>query len=169
MRDIINLTSSETQEINNKFPYLIDLINCEQNGFYEIASISPFDHLLSEEDASSKIDDVTENEAQVYNNNLYNFVVSLGRETTLLSVKTCGRKKNKLKIRRFTSNEALKRKLKLKHQFAPNTSRFILLLPELESIYFENWDFTHHIFSKKTAKNELIKKLATENMLHVIK
>jgi len=169
MRDFINLSEIESEELNSQFPYILDLLNCENTDSYYQASICPFDRFLFSEDASKLIDSVSENEAKIHNMNLHNFIVTLGRKTRLLSIKLFGRKKEKIKFRRFASDDALIRKTKLKHHMAPNSNRLSLLAPELGLVYFENWDFTHHIFSKKKLKIELLEELASKNNLYLIK
>ena len=169
MRSFVNLSKSETLHLNNQFPEILDLVNLEQVDGYSHYSISVFDHWLSSEEAKTEIDQISSSSEESHNLNLYEFIVKLSGKTTTYLVKRIGKRKSNLTFRKFLSNAGIEKTLRLKHHLVSDSYRFILLFPELETIYFEGCDFTHHFYSKKNSKNDLIETLVKINKLHILK
>ena len=169
MRKFINISKLGNAELTSKFPCLGKLIEGEENiTEYEQHSVSVFDHWLSSKECVQLIDNLTPKEITVNDEKLHKFAVDLTKQTEAYLVKCRGRKKGEITFRKFTSNESLITHLKPKNHLASNSNRFILALPELKSIYFENWDFTHHIFTVKNTDLSLLKSIASVNGLHIL-
>lgn len=169
MRSFVNLPKSESKNLNRQFPEIFDLISLEKVAGYNQRSVCVFDHWLSIDEGKMEIDQISLGGEELHNQNLFNFIVELSGRTTTHLVKIHGRGKSPISFRNFLSRAGLEKKLKPQNHLVTDSLRFILLFPELETIYAEGCDFTHHFYSKNNANNELIEKIAKQNNLFVLK
>lgn len=169
MRSFVNISKLDNANLNREFPEVLELAGLEKVDAYNQYAVCVFDHWLSPEEAKVEIDQVPSLGEYSHNQNLYNFVVNLAGETITYLIKPIGKRKSKVTFRKFLSRSGLERTLRLKHHLISDSFRFVLLFPEIETIYFEGCDFTHHFYRKKNAEFGLIEEIAKLNNLFVLK
>ena len=110
-------------------------------------SISIFDHLLSLDEARSMLTNVDDFTRSENDQKLHKFVCTLTSQFDSYLVKFNGRRHNNISFRAFTSDGAREKTLLPQHYEVGDKWRFVLAIPELEALYFEGDDFTHHFYS----------------------
>ena len=168
MRSFVNLSKPETLRLNNQFPEILDLVRLEQVDAYNHYSVSVFDHWLSPEEAKIEIDQISFKKIESHNEKLFKLVTGLAGQTDTYLIKFLGRKKSQITFRKFLSQKGLDRSVKPKNHLISDSFRFILLLPELETAYFEGSDFTHHFYTKNNNGKEVFQKMAKSNNLYIL-
>lgn len=151
LRRFLNVSKEHQRSLTSQFQSSFDALdNWYDTGILtgiELVSISIFDHWLSQDEARLHLGDVDEVTQFENNKKLHKFVCSLTSQFDSYLVKFKGRRHNRVSFRKFTSNSAREKTLTLQHSEAGNQCRFVLAIPELDALYFEGWDFTHHIYS----------------------
>lgn len=164
MRALGNCSKKEQKALLDKFDTLLDVVKEHESGEYEQSSISFFDHWLSRDEAIKHLDNVSLNKQVRRDTLLHEFCSKLASETEVKFVKFRGRYRNKPVFKNIKSNRAL-------YPEPYNIGerwRFVLVLPELNAVYCEGCDFTHHIYYPKFQDLSLIYKVANQCGVHVI-
>ena len=170
MRNFKNVSLTKQKALSEAFPELLNFYVCTEVADYKQVSVSVFDHWLSQEEAIKRIDNSSSIQCDNNNELLHKFIVSLAQSTETYVVKLRGRNTDKkATFREFTSHSGMVNSLIPKHHFSADTHRFVLVLPQLNLVYFESSDFTHHIYFKREEDLESVSKLANENGLSIIK
>jgi len=169
MRNVQNVSKSESKWLTTLFPDLIEVGDPDYKG-YEHSSICVFEHWLTREECYDEIDNVTAIKAFNNDAKLYHFCVELTNTFTCYSVKFQGHNKLKASFRKFTSLNGAKNHLKVSPYNYGSRSRFVLVIPEIKVIYIEDCDFTHHIYYKKGTDITPLINLATKcSLFHLEK
>ncbi len=170
MRNFRNVPLSRQKSLAEAFPELLSLYDFIEVADYKKVSISVFDHWLSQDEAIKNIDNVSTIQAAKNNDLLHKFTISLTQSTEAYLVKFRGRNSDKKVIfKEFTSQKALVNILTPEYHFSGDRYRFILVLPQLNIVYFEGSDFTHQVYYKREKDMEFVSVLAKESGLSIIK
>jgi hypothetical protein len=169
MRKFKNVPKSKQNSLSKEFPELLSLYVCEDDAAYKKVSVSVFDHWLNKEEAIKYIDSATAIQEIENNNSLHNFSISLARSTETYLVKMLDKNtKRKAAFKEFFYELGMENSLIPRHHLSSDTSRFVLVHPQLNAVYFEGSDFTHHIYYKHEKSLEFISKIANETGLSII-
>ncbi len=169
MRNFKNVPKSKQKELISLFPDIFKLYAVENTDTYIKGSICVFDHWLSQDEAIKEIDKLSIIKEQEHNKNLHSFCTSLAKSTECYLIKLLGKKKKITAFKAFTNETTLEQTLIPKHHYVSDTHRFVLAFPELNLIYFEGCDFTHHLNYKSEENIQFIYKLASDNGLYLLK
>lgn len=169
MRNFKNVQKAKQKELENIFPELLKLYSDENTDTYKKTTVCVFDHWLSNDEAIKEIDKLSNKKEQEHNRKLHSFCVALAKSTECYLVKLLGKKKETISFKKFTNEIGLKNTLVPEHHYVSDTFRFVLALPELEVVYFEGCDFTHHVYYKNETNMQSISNLVTEHGLFLLK
>ena len=169
MRNFRSLPIKKQKTLHNCFPEILGLIRKEETQSYNHASVSVFDHCLTVDEGNNIFGSLSTKQVNEYNRRLHLFCISLAKSTECYLVKLLGRKKDKVTFWEFTSDTAIGKVLTPSHHLISDRFRFVLALPGLESVYFEGWDFTHHVYYKKDECTDMLITIAQKNKLHILK
>ena len=170
-RRFLNLPNCEQKSLNIQFRKLfraIDSLNGKKITNVNHVTISVFDHWLSFNESIELLSNIDSIAQAKYNEKLYNFVCLLTKGFECYLVRYKGLRKNIITFRKFTSNVARELTLQLKDYRDSDKHRFILVIPELNTIYCEGSDFTHEIFFGKGNQIKKINELLSIADLHTI-
>jgi len=169
MRRFKNVKTEKKIQLDKEFSNILKTYGDDTSGKYECLTISVFDHCLSLEEAIEQIDNVSKNDEKSHDNKLFEFCKKFTLNEECYLVKLKGMDKSKVTYREFTSTTARNETLRPQSYLASNVYRFVLVLPELESVYFEGWDFTHHLYYKNEEKLKHFMRIMKENDLYIIR
>ena len=169
-RKFKNLSKSKQEDLGKLFPDIQSLFECKESENYTHLSISVFDHWLSREEAINEIDNVSIKKEDAHDEKLYLFCNALIKLTKCYLIKFRGIKKDKITYKEFITKSEYNEHLKPKPYNTGGINwRFILVLPETEAVYFEDCDFTHHLYYRDDNNITEIYNLIKENGLFVLK
>lgn len=138
MRKFKNVTSDKFDDITNCFNSLHDVFLTESTDVYEQKFISVFNEWPKPE----KFIDSLVNESIFYERHRrFNFFLVENYNCYTLRFK--GRRKEQLSIKEFCSTESAKIYVQPSAYNVPGHCYFNLLIPEIQAIYFENFDFAN--------------------------
>jgi len=168
MRKLRNIDKSLTKEILTILPHIQNVTFTDDPVpiIYEQAYITVFDHWLTINEANNEI---THRPNDIYNKQLHEFANNLFKDYVSYFVKFKGIKKEVINFKVVTSDKAAHELLQPTHHLASGQFRYILAIPELEIIYFEGCDYTHHVYYKSESKLSFVIELAKKYDLHVLK
>lgn len=169
MRALKNLESDMQKRLRCQYSEILALYACEENTGYKKAFISVFDHWLTHAEAWDYLYDISRSDSEKFNKLLHGFSVSLVQSSESYLVKLRGRHSKKVPVfKEFTSIDSMLQKLTPKpHLFSP-WGRFVLIFPKLNTVYFENSDFTHVVYYKSEKDLDFFKAVAESSGLHVL-
>lgn len=150
------------------FPKLSVIINNENTHDYQQVAITVFDHWLTEDEAVKELNDVPIEKQKIYDARLHSFVCGLTSTFESYLVKSVGRHKQHVTFRAFKSDEAKRRTLVPLSYVASRLHRFIFVVPALQLIYTEGWDFTHHAYFIDNTSLEALKAEAAKAGVYVL-
>ena len=169
MRRFKNVSRTKQNSLSKEFPELLSLYACGEDVAYKKVSVSVFDHWLNKDEAIKYIDSASAIQEIENNHLLHKFSMSLASLTETYLVKMRGKNtKRKAAFKEFSYESGINNCLIPQHHFASDRSRFVLVHPQLNAVYFEGSDFTHHIYYKHENGLEFISKLANETGLSII-
>ena len=169
MRNFKNVSLIRQKMLAEVFPEMLSFYSCVDVDGYKKASVSVFDHWLSQGEAIENIDNVSVIQANKNNEFLHKFAILLAQSTDAYMVKFRGKYSDKrVTYREFTSQHGVVNSLIPKHHFAGGRSRFILALPQINSVYFEGCDFTHQVYYKTEKDLEFVTQLAKQSGLSIV-
>lgn len=134
----------------------------------EQVSVSVFDHWLSFDEAIAQLSDIDVSIQYEYNRKLHTFACLLSNSFECYLVKHKGRYSNNVTYRKFSSDKAREDTLWPLDYRVPTRHRFELIIPELDAIYYEDDDFTHHIYFAKGNKSHKFTELLKKSDLHLL-
>lgn len=152
MRKFKRLNKAESSRLNSLFPGIGRLYLKEETCDYKHLSISVFDHWLTQEEARKEIDHLTAEKERSNDKKLHDFCCVLASENECYLIKRLGIRKDEVTFRSFISQQSCQECLEPMAYNSGSNGRFVLAFPEIECIYFEDWDFTHHIYYKNSEK-----------------
>ena len=167
-RRFIAVNKSDQSRLEDEFPELLEIIENNQVDGYKKASITVFDHWLSEEEADAELNNIPPGIEKTYDARLHSFICSLTSRFETYLIRCVGKNKKEITFRRFSSEYAKNRTLTPQPWIASNHSRFMLVIPSLELAYFEGWDFTHHVYLKNTRTIAILKEEASKAGVYVL-
>lgn len=167
-RHFLSLPREQQRLLQAQFPELLELAEeGAAKGFYQLA-VSVFDHWLSAEEAIAEIDEVSLGSQQGNNAKLAAFARHLASRNQCYLVKFKGRYRKQVVFKEFVSQEKRDRWLTpLPHDVGDNW-RFLLVFPQLEMVYFEGSDFTHHIYLKEKNGQRVIGAAAADAGVYLL-
>ena len=168
MRRFQRLSQTEDDNLNKLFPDLDKLYGIEDTNHYNHLAISVFDHILNEDEARDHIDGVTSEQETLNDRNLHEFCCSLALKNECYIVRPIGIRKHNVTYRRFLSHAGVKSYLEPKPYNWGSRNRFVLALPKMKLIYFEGWDFTHHVYYKDKTQISQLKEQAKEHGVFIL-
>lgn len=133
---------------------------------YNEAHISVFNHWLSVEEADKEITDAPND---IYNQALHNFSLNLFKQYQAYFVKFKGNDKKYTRLKVAINDKALEIITTPTHHLSSGQFRFVALIPELEVLYLEGCDYTHHIYYKSEPKFNKLKTMISEYGLYVLR
>lgn len=167
-RRFMAVDKSVQSRLEEAFPDLSEVIENNPVNRYKTASITVFDHWLSEEEAATELGDVLPEIEKEYDARLHKFISGLTSKFETYFIKRVGKNKKRITFRAFTSEPAKDKTLTPLPWTASNRSRFILVIPSLELAYFEGWDFTHHVHLKNMSVIAVLKEEAAKAGVYVL-
>lgn len=145
-RRLHNLPLSRQIELRRQYPWLKAVHEDEPRTDVKILSISVFDHWLSREDACRLLENVPPIE-QARRKALHTkFCELLVNCTSVLSFAFRRRARDRLVFREFTSKTALSKYCTPDGGRTFGHRHFHVALPDLNCVFYEGWDDTHHFF-----------------------
>jgi hypothetical protein len=168
MRRFYNVSRQKQKELEKLFPHTSGMSENDETYGFKVCSISIFDHWLTDDDACAELNDVSVLLAQERDDKLHKFCNMLTAETEAFLIKHKGRYKSKSIFKTFSSKLGRELSLNPLHFMRFNQSRFTLALPLMNILYFESWDFTHHLWYKSSEDLVLIKKIAKASGVYVL-
>lgn len=164
-----NLEQKLHSELLSSFPTIKEVITDEKIDGYRHVAITVYDHWLSEKEAFEEFNEMSAEKKRLNDDKLHSFICNLTSKYESYLVKFIGRdKKRKISLRAFNSEIAKNKTLKPLSYLASNAHRFIIVIPTLELIYMEGWDFTHHVYLKKDASIDDLKMEAIKSKVYVL-
>ena len=162
MRKFTNIPKSEQERLRRVYPDLANLICDIEPHDYKMVFVSVFDHCLTREEASEKLDNVAPEEQERRDSLFVNFNRGLLESTECLKVVLKGMKKDRVLFKRFNNKDyALK-------YISPYTwPHFVVAIPEFEALYFQSWDDTAIFFYINDKITEHLEYLSSKYGLHV--
>lgn len=167
-RKYINLSKSKQNEIASMFTDIEKLYDYEEPDEYKKISISVFDHWLERGETEGEVDNVSLERQNEQDQKLSTFCLALVENNESYIIKLRGKRKDKVTYRAFTSVEATKICVKAQPYNIGERWRFVLALPQLEAVYFESSDFTHHLYYKNIEKISELTNLVKNKGLYVL-
>ena len=170
-RRLHNLPLSRQMELSRQYPWLKDVHTDDPRTDVKILSISVFDHWLSREDACRLLENVPPFEQARREACHAQFCGLLVRGTSVLSFTFRRRRGDRLVFREFTSQAALS------SYCTPNGARsfggrgtrhFHVALPDLNCVFYEGWDDTHHFFFTDSTSMGPLHKWASQSGLYLL-
>ncbi|MBE9399690.1 hypothetical protein IOQ59_20695 [Pontibacterium sp. N1Y112] len=168
MRKFRRLSETESSSLNALFPCINELYAKEDLCGYKHLSISVFDHWLSQKEAIEEIDNVSSEKEDSNDRKLYDFCCALASKNECYLIKLLGRKKDVVTFREFSSQESRQKCLEPMAYNYGSHGRFVLVFPKMELIYFEDWDFTHHIYYKDPDKLEGLREQVDKYEIYIL-
>ena len=148
------------KELQVRFPNIDKVLDMEDTTTYTQASISIFDHWLSEEEASEQLNQVSPIEQQKRDGK--HFVFS---ELLIEKMKVFGfiyfQEMGQRKFVDFISEKHLMKYMK-------ESSHFCVVIPDIESIYLCGFDDTNHLYFKNKTTLKQIEPLAKQASLYLL-
>ena len=167
-RHFISLPRERQAQLKAQFPELRELAEeGSANGVQHIA-VSVFDHWLSVDEAIAEIDEVSLDSQRVNDAKLHAFTCGLASRSQCYLVKFKGRHHQHATFRAFTSDSARNRWLTPLPYNIGDKWRFQLVFPQLEMVYFEGSDFTHHIYLKHSIGQRVVEEAAIGSGVYVL-
>ncbi|AZP13308.1 hypothetical protein [Undibacterium parvum] len=164
-----NLEQKLHSELLSSFPTIKEVITDEKVEGYRHVAITVYDHWLSEKEAFEEFKEMSAEKQKINDDKLHSFICGLTSNYESYLAKFIGRnKKRKVSFRAFNSEVAKNRTLKPLSYLASNVRRFIIIIPSLELIYMEGWDFTHHVYLKNDALIGALKMEAMKSNVYVL-
>jgi hypothetical protein len=168
MRKFRSISKIKQKQVENTFPDLLNVYGDENTNAYLKAAICVFDHWLTKEEAIAEIQDISEQKESMHNKKIHEFCVAITKLAECYLVKRCGKNKDRVSFREFTSEDGLIKSLTPSHHMVSDRHRFVLVFPKLNMIYFEGGDFTHHLYFKNIKDIVEIKNVAHNKGLYYI-
>lgn len=167
-RHFVSLPRQQQRLLQAQFPELLELAEVGgAKGFHQL-DVSVFDHWLSADEAIAEMDEVSLASEQANNEKLATFARLLASRNQCYLVKFKGRYHKRPVFKEFLSDEKRNRWLTpLPHDVGDNW-RFRLLFPQLQMVYFEGSDFTHHIYLKEKGGQQVIEAAAVDAGLYLL-
>ena len=159
------ITKKQTKEIKEKLPSLQQLIEKEDTD-YQMIFVSVFDHWLTQDEFQTEIHTENENELRIRRQNLQNFINGLFEITPTYSWKI--KRKNRLFIYRFDTLNKIQKKCDIPNQHGETGQRYDIILPEVQAVYSEEWDWTNIIWFRDKKKIEPLIELVKKSGLHIL-
>jgi hypothetical protein len=167
-RPVQTLQPSRQAELHRQYPWLEAVHVGECPGDVKLLSISVFDHWLSREEACRFLERIPPEEKALRDARHARFCALLVAGTPVFSFSFRRRDFDNLVFLEFTSKAALSR------YCTPNGGRtlshrhFNVALPELNCVFFESWDDTHHFYFTDPASMTPIHEWAHQSGLHLL-
>lgn len=162
------LDKNYQSKLMESFPKLSAIINNESKHDYQQVAITVFDHWLTEDEAVKELNDVPIEKQKIYDAKLHSFVCGLTSTFESYLIKCVGRHKEHITFRAFKSDDARRRTLVPLNYFASHRHRFIFVVPALQLIYTESWDFTHHAYLRDSASLKVLREEAAKVGVYVL-
>ncbi|MEX2473724.1 hypothetical protein [Marinobacter sp.] len=166
-RHFISLPEKQQNLLRAQFPELRELAEGGAAGCHQLA-VSVFDHWLSPSEAVSELNGVDLESQTNKDAKLAAFARSLASRHQCYLVKFKGRYHQHPTFRIFTSDEACHRWLTPLPYNIGDKGRFCLAFPQLEMVYFEGHDFTHHLYYKGDSGKPVVEKAAADAGLYLL-
>jgi hypothetical protein len=167
-RRFVALPKKDQDRLTELFGALPRLIAAEEATGYQHQIVSVFDHVLSLEEAKIDLDNVDPTHAARHDEALHAFACALSASSDCYLVKLKGRRKDRLTFRAFTSEEAREQSLVPLPYLVSDRFRFTLVFPNLDLVYFEGTDFTHHLYFKRAESLEPVVEAARRAGVHLL-
>jgi hypothetical protein len=161
-----NITNNHRKEINEKLPSLRKLIEREDTD-YQMIFVSVFDHWLTQDEFQSKIHTKDSKEISIRRENLKLFAKGLFNLTPTFTWRI--KRKNRFFIYPFNSEKQILNKVDIQNQHGESGQRYDVILPEIEAVYSEEWDWTNIIWYRDQEKVERLIELAKCSGLYILK
>lgn len=162
-------TSKERQRsLSEQFSGLLELARSQCVPVTQHLLVSVFDHVLTSREAINELDSISSSQQAVHNALLHAFVCKLTESHDCYLVKFKGRYKRCPTFRTFVSDDAKKRFLKPSPYKVSDNLRFVLVLPELDLVYFEGADFTHHLYIQSSDNAGLVEDIVRGSGLYLL-
>ncbi|MFD2204965.1 hypothetical protein [Kiloniella antarctica] len=163
MRNLINVHKARQKSLESQFPDLLLLACVEPAEDYEYLAVSIFDRWLGEELSLKLLHNVEEKEQKRRDEMLDQFNEILIANTEILTFRFNTRK-SKPQFKAFTSEQS-------KHEYLRHTDSpmYMVVLPEINAVYFEGWDDTNVFYLREHSTKKKIQNWANEVGLHCLK
>jgi len=168
MRKFKRLNKTENTRHNLLLPNIVRLYAKEDTSDYKHLSICVFDHWLNQEEARDEIDKVSVEKEGANDRKLHGFCCALASKNECYLIKLLGSKKNEVTFRAFSSEKSCQECLEPEAYNCSSNGRFVLAFPEMELIYFEDWDFTHHIYYRNADKLAGFRELVGKHEVYIL-
>ncbi len=157
------MSKAEHEVLSAQFSALVSELES-----HEARAVSVFDHWLTEREALRELDDVSGPVQQERDARLHQFALELTAQFNGFLVKFVGRYKQRITFRKFANDQGRVKSVKpLPYKYG-DTHRFIVVLPDLDAVYVEGSDFTHHIFGQENNYLNAVQQVAQGTGLHVL-
>ena len=159
------LTKIQTEQIKERLPFLQNLIEGEDTDYQPIF-VSIFDHWLTPDEFQPEIHTQDKGELNQRREKFKNFNVGLYNLTNIYSWKN--KRHKRFFIYPFTSLNQLTKKYNIEDQHGESGRRYDIIIPDLDAVYSEEWDWTNIIWFRDREKINPLINLAKESGLHIL-
>jgi hypothetical protein len=160
------ITKNQITIIKEKLPSLQKLIEKEDTD-YQIIFVSVFDHWLTQEEFEPEIHTKDPKEISIRREKLQNFIVGLFNMTPTFTWKT--RRNNPFFLYPLETVKQILNKCDIQNQHGEIGQRYDIILPELQAVYCEEWDWTNIIWFRNQEKIQPLIELAEKMGLYILK
>ena len=160
------ITKDKEIEIKGKLPFLQDLVEKEDTD-YQMFFVSVFDHWLTQDEFQPDIHTEDPIELKKRRDNLEKFLERLFEMTPTYGWKY--KRKTRFFLYPFVTKSQILRKCVIQNQLGETGQRYDIILPDLQAVYSEEWDWTNIIWFKEQEKVKPLIELAEKLGLYILK
>lgn len=160
------ITYNQKTDIKKKLPNLQKLMQKEDTD-YQMIFVSVFDHWLTQNEFEPHIHTEDLKEILTRRNNLQNFIMGLFEMTPTYTWKI--KRKKRFFIYPLETLEQILNKCNIQSQHGETGQRYDIILPELQAVYSEEWDWTNIIWFRDKKLIQPIIELAEKCGLYILK
>ena len=160
------ITKNQITNIKAKLPSLQKLIEKEDTD-YQMIFVSVFDHWLTQDEFEPEIHTDDPNEILIRREKLQSFIVGLFNMTPTFTWKT--RRNNPFFLYPLETVKQILNKCEIQNQHGETGQRYDIILPELQAVYCEEWDWTNIIWFRNREKIQPMIELAEKLGLYILK
>lgn len=166
LRQYVNASIREQKELSEKFWFLSDL-ECEGDieGLVKLP-ISVFDHWLTEDEASTFLQNESDETKVERNRALHDFSCSLLDKYDCLTYRFKGRVKERVVFKRFLNKKAANKYVEQSPTECSSRFQFRIVFPEISAVYFEGWDYTNYLYFSESKYISEIRSLVKEKKVY---
>lgn len=160
------ITKNQITCIKEKLPSLQKLVEKEDTD-YKMIFVSVFDHWLTQDEFGPAIHTEDSKEIAQRRGKLKYFIAELLNMTPTYSWKI--KRKNRFFLYPIQSLKQILNICKINIQHGESGQRYDIILPELQAVYSEEWDWTNIIWFRDQEKVKPLIELAEKSGLYILK